>query len=245
MESNRILKKMMEKVWRTNRRKLAIKLSVDIQNCEPILNPTMKKDMKDNLFIYLNDNYEILGFLKGYEILRQLNNDFAIYVDYIRNRKNLLANAKYVLMFTPEMRKFNIKPERYKSSWRENTQHTINLKNRLEEYKAKKYSNLTHEQIKDIIQNIVTKLNEDLFANNLAEKFTSEIGYNRTSIEILSRFMSITTNYIQSYNSFVREQNFYNTKKENYNLKELWSYNNYLKSKNEIILWNKLINKTE
>lgn len=244
MKSNKILRNMMRKVNKSLRRELAIFLSVDIQNCEPELNPQYKKSMIDNLFIYLDENNRILGFTQGYAILRQQNNKYAIYADYIRNRKNLLARCTNVLMFTPEMRTFKINQHQYKSTWKEQQDHKQNLKERLQQYKSNKYKNVSHEQIKEIIQNIISSLNNDIFTNNLTAKLnTSKIGfYNNSSIKLLRSFSNIAEEYILYYSEHQSSLNYLSSNNSDYNEKDSYYYDKVESAKSTILYWNKLLN---
>ncbi len=242
MESNRILKDMMSKVNKYTRRSLAVYLSVDIQNCQPELNPQYKKSMADNLFIYLNEKNRILGFTQGYEILRKLNNDYALPADFIRNRKNLLARSTNVLMFTPEMRTFKIKREVSRSVWKEKFNNKQNLNKRLQEYKNNKYKELTHQDVLNIIQDIVLKLNQDLFTNNLVEKLKDQVSFANTTMRLLSKFMNITDDYVQSYNRLEKEKLYYIDNNIEFDERKLWEYNNTYSNRNEILTWNKIIN---
>lgn len=235
MNTNIILKKMMVNTSKYQRRGLASNLSVNIENCYPISNPEMTKENKNNLFIYLDKTFRILGFLKGYEIIKQYNDKYAVYTEYPKNRKNLLANAEYVLMFTPEMRTFKIKPK----TKSKNEQPSI--RERLHEYKANKYKNITNEQMQEIINSIIFKLNEDLFNNTLSDKLINVVGYKRNTLDLLRDFTGIIQHYMWKQSEIDREVKYRTSIGQEFKESDCWSYKDYIKSKNEILDWKKAI----
>lgn len=236
MSTNKLLKRVMQNTTRYKRRDLASTLSVNIETCEPILNSKMTKDSKDNLFVYVDKHYKILGFTKGYEIMKDYNDSFAIYTEYPKNRKNLLKNATFTLAFTPEMRTFNIK--KYKM------EETKTLKDRLNEYKAKKHRDITNEQMQDIIQSILSKLNDDIFTNKLPIKLKGQSGYSNITTTLISRFSILIQEFNWRVLDIERELKYYKDKENReVPVEYLYSYKFYIKVKNEILMWNKLLSK--
>lgn len=242
MEANKILKGMMTSTNKYCRRRLAKVLSVDIQTCEPVLNPVYDKSMKNNLFIFLNQKNSILGFLKGCEIQDHLNKSFAIYSDYPKNRKHLSQHAANVLMITPSMRKLTIKEKVITNPLYVRDKARIELKERLREYKANKYRELTHENMIDIIHNIIGKLNDNLFNDELVNKLSPVIsGFDDSILKALRTFSELSYDYIRYEKEFQRE---YKSRREyspEIKPENLYYYKELIKLKNEIITWDNIL----
>lgn len=235
--SNLLLKAMVSNSDKYFRNKLVSTLRVNIQECEPILNPVYNASMKNNFFIFLNSNNRILGALIGSEVQKNFNNDFAIYTDYYKNRKHLSQNAVNVLMFTPEMRTFTIKNRNNNRMHDAKREARQKLMQRLNEYKYNKYLRFSHDDIISMSQNILVKLsmnlNNDQLINILKPVKSS---WDKNAISLIQTFTKELENYISNYERVESQKSYYDN-----DVTKTWNYNEYVEYRNQIIRWNTLL----
>jgi hypothetical protein len=241
LTGNQILKGMINKIWKEGRTYFIKKLHVDIENCNPINVKELKytKDQKENLFFFLDNNLKILMVLKGSEYKKEWSNYGAFPYDVPWNRKNIEPLSTYVLMITPEMIK-EYKPHKITSHRRSNTAKE-NLAIRLKEYKNKKNQMYSHEQMKEMITEIMSFLTANIFQDKeyVYTYFNKIQLFERTMPRIVSDFAGIVNQYLSNYNDWEKERPKF--EKEKYDFTFCYSYKELLKYKNEILDWNKTI----
>lgn len=240
-QSNLLLKGMVSKTDKYMRKSLVEYLHVDIQNCEPELNPKYDSSMKDNIFIFLDENNYILGFLQGSQPLKKFNERFARHTDFTKNRKHLTINATNVLMLTEEMRKFKLNTEKPLTKYQISQQAKNDLQKRLTEYKAAKFNNLTHDDINNMITNTLMKLANNVNNNDIVNEIKNSkltFGFTTNIFRLIADFSKLSEEYTYNYDMY-DEQN----KKYGKNFLNNYYYDNVLECRNNIIKWNRIVSK--
>lgn len=238
--SNLVLKNMISRMWKYNKNNFIVDLKVDIQNCQPILNPTYNSlTMKENLFVFLNKDYDILGFLEGNCQVNLFNKQYAKDTDFPKNRKHLMLNSEYVLMFTPLMRTFKVtdKKNKYKcNNYDLKLQAKVALRERLQVYKNNKYNELNHDDIIKISETVLIKLSRNITNNNLLEKLKPVISsFDNNILSAIQTFSREVENYMNNYDSVKNELKYCNE------IEKTLSYKDLIKSRNTIIRWNQIL----
>lgn len=192
---------------RSSRKEFIKLFSVDVQNVEPIYFNGQKYSVKlhkNNLFLFLNRDFEIIGILKGsswykewekfenYSARKSWHNKDSKAV--IKNRINMEAIATHILMITPDMqidfkKKHNSKPfPRFISK----DEARRKLNKRLYEYKLKKHESFNHNQIMDKTKELIT-----LFTNSLFDKEKEK--------QLLAKKLSFRSSFINSVPNLIED----------------------------------------
>jgi hypothetical protein len=241
LTGNQILKGMVKRVWKNNRESFIRKLHVNIEKCEPINVKGQKytKDQQSNLFFFLDEEFKIIMVLEGSKYLRDWEQYGTFPYDTPWNRKNMEPFASYILMVTPEMQK-QYKPNRIRSNRRENTSKE-KLMERLKEYKNNKNQVYSHDQMKEMITDIMCFLTTNIFQDkNYVYTYFNKISlFDRTMPKVVCDFADTVNQYISNYNSWEKERPQF--EKEKYDFKFSYNFREFLKYKNEILDWNKII----
>jgi hypothetical protein len=175
--TNEILKKILCNTKDPMRKEYFLRiLKVNAGTCNPIDftgQKYHKLEHDKNMFIYLNDKYEIIGMLEGnvHEIRFEYHE---VNKDIKKNRKSFEANSSIVLMFTPDMRiwhhQTNYRLSKKQRDWKfKETDKMINLENlkkRLQEYKRLKHGNLEPETLLIMAKKIVNYLIDAMIAKD-------------------------------------------------------------------------------
>lgn len=186
MNTNAILKQVVAHMSNGSKESFVRLLGADLQLVIPMdhthINYRKQYD-EDILFLFINNKFDVIGMLTG----RKFDKKYESYMTYgettpykyiAQNWKNLESCSKYILGLTPQMRKLRVKKkekqipktelrQREILAWTERKYHygiKSTISSRLEIYKTKKHSNITHDQIMEKVKFINTKLIENLFA---------------------------------------------------------------------------------
>lgn len=242
MNTNKVLKKMMSNANRYTKDKLVNVLAVDIENCYPIDFKGQKysyKKHKNCLFLYLDAEYNLMGILKGsthtdnfesvevYSEQRTVNTRFSI----IKNRKHMEPEATYILMLTPSMRDYSAESKKRNN----NDDHRRKLKQRLLEYKTKKYQNIDHDEIQTMIIEVLTLMTNNLFTDKEQDILEKTYNINRWCSEDLTEpirtFSSIVKEYKRVYEEVKKKQfgNYYQRELNKIRTKIIRWYNELMK----------------
>ena len=186
---------------------------IDIQNLDISENfkdqKYIKAEMENDMFLFFRNN-SLLGMLIGNERKKKFNEfdsnyteEFENYNDnrLIRNRKNYTNLSDYII----RIKKSDMKLPRkiYHRPTNENS-----LNNRLAEYKRNKYNSITHEQIQDMIQKVITKISTNIF-NQLPAEYKRLKWYSVNSYaELLEAFSKDVADYIASYKTLTNKDYF-------------------------------------
>lgn len=119
------------------------------------------------------------------------------------------------------------------------------MKKRLEEYKKKKYFSINHEEIKDMVKEIIERLTELLFNDNI--KLTKILPYEliwgcHNNNKVMQEFLRVVNNYKNSRNYYLKmKEEFRNADCMSRIIKH--RENDFLQAKIEIITWYNQIKK--
>jgi hypothetical protein len=170
--------KQLEK--RDKKRDVLQMLGIDVQKSNPTYIhkhfPYKRKEYKDNMFIYVDKQYRIMGFLRGtereldwerlehWDAVNNISNQGYSRVDIVKNKKNLWEQAYHILMIDKsELGKVSVKKEYQISddnnikAQRKNWENMYkkNLSEKLSEYRKKKYKNLIYDNYKNNLDSIM------------------------------------------------------------------------------------------
>lgn len=207
-------------------------------NVKPIIFNDMKYSKalhENNMFMFLDDDLQVIGFLKGnewnekwrdYEAYSAGNNNYTFEV--IKNRKNMTEKAAYILMFTPEMMKN--KGYSIKTSNRKSNQHAEDLKRRLEKYKKNKHSDITYNQVIDLSKNILIKLANAIGTDEeheIVKRFREVYSFSDNISDVIRKVSEVMKDYRYYYENNERQIAHYSKRLSAEELKDISSYLSY------------------
>lgn len=238
MKTNQILKNMVSKINKSQKRNFVRLLGIDVQTYEPtnMVFNKYKASLKDNIFLYIDEKYNLLGVLKGNDGFKTYSK-YTTYDKYLTNypynRKHLTQQSKYILMIDKEDIKENLN---YKSLNNKKLNHKQELRKRLEKYKTDKNEKYSHDDILKIMQEILSFCNSNLFMSesDIKKYFRNVFTFDRTMFDIIRCFAEHAKDYTRYYNQYLENKQ-YRIKNNGY------CYDSYIKSKNNIIDWYKII----
>jgi hypothetical protein len=172
--TNQIIKRLVKRQGQYHKTSFIRFLHVDVQNVEPIDFTGMKYDRNKHekcMFMFLDSELRIIGFLMG----NQHDEKFCQYESYsnydkiAKNRKQMTEKAEIILMFTPEMRKWE--PRSYLREYapmpkKDNKTYQVELEARLAKYKKSKHDSVSFEQVSVMAKEVMTTLVNAAFDNN-------------------------------------------------------------------------------
>jgi hypothetical protein len=149
---------------RGRRRDVLQMLGIDVKKSNPIYIhkhfPYKRKNYKDNMFIYIDKRYRIMGFLRGtehetswerlehWDSVNNVNHQSYLQVDIVKNKKNLWEQSHHILMFDKsDLNKVNIQLYNNKRNIHDERKtmerhYRERFASKLTEYRKKKYDNL-------------------------------------------------------------------------------------------------------
>jgi hypothetical protein len=187
IEPREIFRKMIKGMNGDSKRAFIYYTNIDVKNANPSYvykhTPYSRKNNIDDVFIFLDSEYKIMGVLKGstwssnYSSFERYEKMGTYYHKYSikKTRKELSEKAFHILMIdSSQIKKINVKLNYSNAKYRDEVQTKKKYKfdvNRnygytqrivqsdftakLESYKINKFSHYTTEQIKDITQEIL------------------------------------------------------------------------------------------
>lgn len=245
LTNNQILKNMVQRVYKNGRKSFVQLLHVNVETCEPkdVTNCKYSKEWKENFFYFLNSSFRIIVVLKGSD-WQEKYKSYGEYPDGTPwNRKNIEPMSTYVLMITPEMRK----------EYRQNCLSTVSrinrfkekeaLQKRLDSYKTNKNQEISYDQMKVIIKDMMSFFTENIFEDsNFARQFNSLNSFDYTVTGIIRNFADDAGKYISNYTGFENEKKKYGNE-TGWDLSWSSYYKDCLKYKNRILDWKLIVNK--
>lgn len=218
-ETNFYDKPELRKSYTKSKRDKIINFLKVKNNVKPIVFNDMKyskSQHEDCMFMFLDDELRVIGFLKGNEWNEKWR-EFEAYqagtaksnyvFDVAKNRKNMTEKAAYILMFTPEMmnKKQVYKP---KAQSRKRDYHVEQLENRLKEYKKNKHGNMTYDQTINLSKNILKALVDSIGTDaehEIVKKCRAVYSFSDNISNVISKVSEIVKDYRYNYEQNERQ----------------------------------------
>jgi hypothetical protein len=200
LEPKSILKKVLSKKSEMKRRKMLKVLSVDVKQVQPIYIhkhiPYKRKLYQNNMFMFIDNEYKIIGFLKGNDwdekwkdaedYTQQRHGYFGYSHSVIKNRKNMTEKSFHILMF--EQKDFvDLNIVRAKNDYyrnmntlkieRDNVVKNLlaTLDSRLIEYKVKKYAHISGDKLTSMLGEMMVFVSQQIVEPTMNfSKFVSD-----------------------------------------------------------------------
>ena len=215
LNTNKVLKKVVQGIDKYYKEDFIKMLSVNVEKVEPIDFTGSKYNKNEHskaIFLFINENYRLIGILKGNEYDKKYYSNYCIefkdsnYRDIPRNRKNLEAHSMIVLMLSESMRNFRIKgKQKVLTEKQKRERAAADLKKRLFKYKANKNHEVTFEQMQLIIKEIINKINKNLFNTDPEYiKFVQKISNGRDSLDFLRNFAGYVDRFLDAHKNYQR-----------------------------------------
>ena len=231
---------------KVRRRSLIVDLRVDLENCEScevFEGKYTKKLYGDDLFLFVNDDFRLIGCTIG-AIYQKEFEQYACYYKYSNFRKNrsgLEEHAKLVIRIPAEARIYR---KRFNKKYTSATPKLPSLKARLQDYKNKKNEEVNDDMIVKMIEKVNTYIVKNL-RNKEALNVFEKVSYGTKGGSLLRIFGSEVETYESQLRILNQEKANYEARKIEWKAEESWNLRPYNDAKMEIIDWFKCVNSEE
>lgn len=245
-EPREILKKALKrKTYGKNKRLLLSALNVNPSTCNVVYflshTPFKRKEMANDTFLFLDNEYKILGVLKGstwdksWEDCEDYNQEHSNYrysFSIKKTRKALTERAFHILRFpakdhlqkpiqvimhTPKQQEYNRQQEKRE----ELNRLEISKQERLQQYKVKKYEYLTFEEVNQMTSDLMVYVSQHIHRQdnieNIDEKLNDNLIKSSFSYYNTIRLVDVLSHIISIFKDMVRfhliDEKQYNQKK--------------------------------
>jgi hypothetical protein len=218
-ESRDLFMKIVSSMRKDKKRYILDYLKVNLKSVEPVYFNMIQFNKKKHdgcVFLFIDKDFKIVGTLVG-----SLDWDYSCrnFEDYHasasnskysvkKNRKNMTLLSHHILMFTPEMRKFRVKNF---------SQRVQNIRERLFEYKIKKYEQVDLEQLRQITLiciNKVTRILLDSKNEEKIDKIKKRFSFNKSTLENLLSFLTSNLSSYEEMQKYDSQSRYYSYSNE-------------------------------
>lgn len=246
------MKKMLVKVinntvyGKVRRRSLIEDLKVDLENCESceiFKEKYTKKLYGDDLFLFVNKDFRLIGCTIGAIYQKQFE-QYACYYKYSNFRKNrsgLEEHAKLIIRVPAEARVYS---KRFNKKYTSVSPKMPSLKARLVDYKNKKNEKVNDEIIIGMIEKVNAYIVKNLRNEEALEAF-EKVSYDTKGGTLLRLFGSEVETYENQLRILNEEKESYRARKIEWKADESWILRPYNNAKMEIVDWFKCVDSEE
>ena len=246
------MKKLLVKVinntvyGKVRRRSLIDDLKVDLENCESceiFKEKYTKKLYGDDLFLFVNKDFRLIGCTIGAIYQKQFE-QYACYYKYSNFRKNrsgLEEHAKLIIRVPAETRIYS---KRFNKKYTSISPKMPSLNARLVNYKNKKNEKVNDEMIIGMIEKVNAYIVKNLRNKEALETF-EKVSYDTKGGTLLRLFGSEVETYENQLRILNEEKESYRAEKIEWKAEGSWGLKLYNRSKMEIVNWFKCVNLEE
>ena len=234
-----LVKVINETLWsKTKKLGLIKELGIDLENCEgcEIFEGKYTKKLYGNdLFLFINKDFELIGCTVGAIYQKQFEEygRYYIYENFRKNRSGLEEYAALIIRVPVELRTYKY---RFNKKYDPSKPYVPSLKIRLRDYKNAKSEAYNDDKIMEIIKKVNAYIMENLRSENLRETFYNVSG--KIGAQILVDFSKSVEKYEIKKGYFEDEIKFYERRGLVYNPNgNSWEQKQYREAKSEIIDW--------
>lgn len=228
------------------KRSLIRDLKVDLEDCEGcevFEGKYTKKLYGNDLFLFINEDYRLIGCTIGAIYQKQFE-EYGCYFQYENFRKNRSGLEEYAKLIIRVPANARIYSKRYNKKYTSIIPRMPSLKERLKDYKNKK-----NEEINDnIIIGMIEKTN-NYIVKNLRNKEALEVfknvSYDIKGGALLRLFGSDVERYEDRLRFLNEEKESYKERGVEWRAERSWSLKSYNDAKMEIINWFKCVHLEE